>query len=254
MAAWNVVAIVQTEAAFRDQQDDEYNFLMSLWTRYFARARDEYHSGALAWSLIKTEIMEGAWNEVLDILEAAVTRLDTHFHGHMTNAGSAIANALNGEFERLVVGYRFIGHELTPIDSALEVEAVAAASEDARVVDSARHHLGKALDHLSDRENPDYLNSIKESISGVEAVARRITGKQTLGDALDALKDAGIHFHGALLKAWKAMYGFTSDADGVRHGGETVAEADQALAKYILVTCSAFVSLLVEEGRKAGKL
>ena len=36
-------------------------------------------------------------------------------------------------------------------------------------------HIKKAIEHFSDRQNPDYRNSIKESISAVEAICRNIT-------------------------------------------------------------------------------
>ena len=44
------------------------------------------------------------------------------------------------------------------------------------------------------------------------------------------------------------MFGYTSDADGIRHAGSgEPVEIDFAFAKYILVTCSAFVNYLAEE-------
>jgi hypothetical protein len=46
-------------------------------------------------------------------------------------------------------------------------------------------HLTTVLYLLSDRKHPDYRNSIKESISSVEAICRKIGGnKATLGKAL----------------------------------------------------------------------
>lgn len=254
MGLWNVLSVVPQLTISNGQSHAASTFLLSAWIGYFKEARDEVPSNARMWLICKEVLISSPWNDAFDLLEFVVRNIDQHFRGNMSNTEESLVRAFNQVFERELVGYRFIGQEITPIDGALEIDAVATGSEDAKAVESAHHHLGKALEHLSDRENPDYLNTIKESISAVEAIARRITGKQTLGEALGALNDAGLEFHGALLKAWGAMYGYTSDADGVRHGGDTVAVVDQALAKYILVTCSAFVSFLVEEGRKAGKL
>ncbi|MEI3844903.1 MULTISPECIES: hypothetical protein [unclassified Microbacterium] len=75
-----------------------------------------------------------------------------------------------------------------------------------------------------------------------------------LGSGLKKLEAAGLPIHPALKAAWLEMYGWTSDDDGIRPGGIEAAGADQALAKYVLVTSSAFVSLLIEEGRKIGLL
>jgi hypothetical protein len=44
------------------------------------------------------------------------------------------------------------------------------------------------------------------------------------------------------------MFGYTSDASGIRHAGSgEPVELDYAFAKYMLVTCSAFVNYLTEE-------
>jgi hypothetical protein len=104
---------------------------------------------------------------------------------------------------------------------------------------------------LADRQNPDYPNSVKESISAVEAITKRITGENTLGAGLKKLQTAGLNIHPALKDGWLKIYGWTSDENGVRHGAIDAATIDQTVAKYMLVSCSAFVSYLVEEGRKA---
>lgn len=89
----------------------------------------------------------------------------------------------------------------------------------------------------------------------MEAVVKKVTGaNDDLAAGLKKLENAGLSIHPALKGAWLKMYGWTSDEDGIRHGGIDAADADQALAKYVLVTCSAFVSYLIEEGRKAGLL
>jgi hypothetical protein len=103
-------------------------------------------------------------------------------------------------------------------------------------------HLDTALARLADRSAPDYRNSIKESISAVEAVCQILTGdpKATLGQALKKLS-----IHSALEKGFSAIYGYTSDADGIRHAlyEESILDADDA--KFFLVSCSAFVNYLI---------
>lgn len=79
----------------------------------------------------------------------------------------------------------------------------------------AETHLSAALSLLADRTSPDYRNSIKESISAVEAVASVIsrTPNATLGDALKTLKHS-IEIHPALEGAFSKMYGYTSNSEG----------------------------------------
>jgi hypothetical protein len=83
----------------------------------------------------------------------------------------------------------------------------------------ALHHLHNALNHLSGRQTPDYANSIKESISAVESTCRAIAGKSgaTLGNAIKTLEAGVVTIHPALQKAWGSLYGYTNDAEGVRH-------------------------------------
>lgn len=108
---------------------------------------------------------------------------------------------------------------------------------------------------LSDRKNPDYRNSIKESISAVETICRRISENPnaTLGDALNELVKGGkIKFHGALLNAFKSLYGYTNDADGIRHSLMEEESLDQEDAIFMLTSCSSFVNYLTVKTLKSG--
>jgi len=94
---------------------------------------------------------------------------------------------------------------------------------------------------------PDYRNSVKESISAVEGVTRILSGDQdaTLWKALKII-EGNSPLHGALRKALEALYGYTSDADGIRHAlSEGEEPVDPSTAKFMLVVCSAFVVYLI---------
>lgn len=106
-------------------------------------------------------------------------------------------------------------------------------------------HLATALAHLSNRQSPDYRNSIKESISAVESMAKIISGKDkaTLDDALATLEKSG-KLHAALRRGYSALYGYTSNADGIRHALLEEQNLSAEEAKYFLVTCTAFVNYL----------
>ena len=95
-----------------------------------------------------------------------------------------------------------------------------------------------------------YRNSIKESISAVESACNITTGsKATLGQALKALDDK-TKVHPALRNAFSSLYGYTSDADGIRHGLLEEANLDFADAKFMLVVCSAFTNYLRSKASK----
>ncbi len=112
-----------------------------------------------------------------------------------------------------------------------------------------------ALDHLADRESPDYRNSIKESISAVESLCKLIAGdkKATLSNALDTLEQRrGVDLHKALRNAFCALYGYTSDASGIRHALLDEPDLDIEDATFMLVTRSAFVNYVLQKATKAG--
>ncbi len=116
-------------------------------------------------------------------------------------------------------------------------------------------HINKALSLYADRKKPDYENSIKESISAVESICCIITGttgsQATLGNTLKKLeKDGGVVIHGAMKAAFEKLYGYTSDSDGIRHGGIDFSNAPAEDAKYMLVSCSAFINYLIEKQSK----
>lgn len=254
MSLWNLVV------RLRGLIDEQYSrveppLMVALWAEYFKLPLDEapnYPYYNSVWDRLKGVLLRGSWYEVLDLLEFLVKEWsDPHAYG-LDQLREAFVSAINGTFEQKLVSYRIIGDEITPIDSEIEVEAIEDAQEKVSKLDGARHALDQALELLSDRNMPDYPNSIKESISAVESVVRLLTNKTTLSAGLKKLEDNGLVIHRALKDAWVKMYGWASDDHGIRHGGIEPADANQALAKYTLVVSSAFVSYLVDEGRTVG--
>lgn len=160
----------------------------------------------------------------------------------------------NSILEQEKSGYRIIGGVVSPIVGETEMECVEEASN--TKFHSVNTHLQKALQFYSDRENPDYENSIKESISAVESMCCIITemsgAQATLGNAPKHLEDNGLVLHGALKAAFGQIYGYTSDSNGIRHGGIDFTNAPAEDAKYMLVSCSAFINYLIEKYSKIG--
>jgi hypothetical protein len=56
-----------------------------------------------------------------------------------------------------------------------------------------------------------------------------------------------IVLHSALKKAFNNLYGYTSDAKGIRHALLEEAELYPEDAKFMLISCSAFVNYLVSK-------
>lgn len=250
VALWNVLDIVRDELYKRyDDETVEAAFGL-LWMEYFEQERDRYQDSGDVWGAIKARVKSGQWYQALDVTEEVAKYFekfkDLEHYAELTR------ELVNKTFEKFLVGYRFVGSEIAQITSAVEVEAIEKALVDTSGFAGAQHHLSNALQLLSDRATPDYANSVKEALSAVESIGDSVTGKKTLGSALDALGNHGIKVHGGQLAAWKSMYGWASDAGGIRHSSQTIPNVDQATAMYTLVTASAFVSLVIEAMRKVG--
>lgn len=161
------------------------------------------------------------------------------------------SNELAKEYDRVLNEegslYRIINGLVVPIINDEEIESIQNASS--TKYESVNNHIEKALELLQKRQNPDYENSIKESISAVESLCSIITGvdgkNNTLGYTLDLMEGKGIHIHSALKEAFKKIYGYASDEKGIRHAGAIENGAKREDAIYMLVSCSAFVNYLI---------
>ena len=80
-----------------------------------------------------------------------------------------------GSMSRELSAYRFVGDRIVHITAEAEVAAIENALKDTSPLSGVNRHLDSALEKLADRRNPDCRNSIKESISAVEALACLIT-------------------------------------------------------------------------------
>lgn len=163
-------------------------------------------------------------------------------------------NHCNLVLKRELSAYRLVGNKITQITSEEEITEIEEALEATTSLEYVKTHLKTALDLLANRKSPDYRNSIKESISSVESLCKLITGddKATLGDALKTIKREGkIELHAALEGAFQKLYGYTSDSGGIRHALEEP-KPDFEEAKFMLVSCSAFINYLKVKSLKTG--
>ena len=166
---------------------------------------------------------------------------------------SELYKILNYIFEMEYVGYRFVDGRIAPITDENEIASIEDACKSKFA--GPRVHIKKAVGFIADRERKDYKNCIKESISAVESICSIIVNqkKGTLGDALKDLKKNGLKIHGSLEAAFSKLYGYTNDEKGIRHA-EGMFENDVTFeeAKFMLVSCSAFVNYLIANYGKVG--
>lgn len=217
----------------------EGQLLVRLGSDFFAIPEDDIHDlGRTANVQIKQLALQLEWARFYDLIEFIANDPTTKAHGGQVGFTKACNEVLKEE----LAGYRFVGLQLAPITNSEEIAAVEDAMAQSGPFGLAATHIRTALARLADRPQPDSRNSIKESISGVEAVCQIIAGdnKATLGQVLKKLD-----IHPALEKGFSAIYGYTSDADGIRHAllDEPTVDADDA--RFFLVSCSAFINYLI---------
>ena len=214
-----------------------------LWLYYFKEPLDECPDNwTKTFQIIKNYFFSAKWFEVYDFIEHIA---DLPFREDNCKNLRDFCNVI---LEREVSAYRFVGKQIIQITNENEISEI----EEALTVQfqGAQLHFTKAVSFLADRQSPDYRNSIKESISGVENICREITGESTLDKALKKLPGK-VHINNQLKAGLEKLYHYTNDKDGIRHAIMNDAEVDFEEAKFMLVTCSAFCNYVTGKYTKA---
>lgn len=213
-----------------------------LWRYFFNKREGDYNK----YNEVLTCFLMGTsnWYRKLDLLEMSIKYLR---HNEITKyMVNVFVSNLNSEFERLHFAYRIIKDEIVEINSAEEVQSIETALKEAP--SNIRTHLSRALELYAQRPNGDYSNSIKESISAVEAYCREKTGANDLGDALKNLEKKGLVIPVVLKQAFEKLYAYTNQpTTGIRHAlmdatGTYTPQAEEAI--FMLVSCSTFINYL----------
>jgi hypothetical protein len=219
------------------------NLFNEYWWFYFKRPSDNRPQFHEALSIIRDYFFKCPWNEVYDFVEFTAQHADW--------VGEGIRGTSNIFMQTENSAYRFVGNEIAEITSEVEIKAIEEAV--ATGIPGVQRHLMTALSLLSDRKKPDYRNSIKESISAVEAICRLLSDapKATLGTALKHVS-AKTPFHPAFEKGLLALYGFTSDEHGIRHSLLEEPKLQYSDAKFMLVLASGFCGFLLAKCAENG--
>jgi hypothetical protein len=265
-------SIIQLETMSNALRNSIWNFFVSLFDEgesgwwqiaefsaqfFFKLPVDElpiYNNRRREW--IKNLFYGMQWYEVYDYAEFIA---DNHERVKRNTAmrRDRIHKVLNHIFAEELSGYRFVAGELVPLSGPEEVAAIesALAITSTSGLAGAHTHIATALQLLAKKPDPDYRNSIKESISAVEALAKQLGTADSPGLA-GALTELGkkIPIHGGMRAGLLSLYGYTSDEGGIRHAMLEEPNLGYDDAKYMAVACSAFVNFLAAKAGAAGLL
>lgn len=218
-------------------------FCTSIWTDFFVKNIDELPltmSKKLYFAKFQQQFKcffyDMEWFQKYDLIEFIADLSD--------GIDTGFSDCCNESLQKEMSGYSIINNKVTPIIDEIEIQSIEMALNTNS--SAIQEHLDTALAHLSNRETPDYRNAIKESISAVESICKQIVrdDKDTLGKALDKI-DKSHQLPEALKSALKKLYGYTSDASGIRHGLiDDDREPTMEEARFMLITCSAFINYL----------
>lgn len=244
--AFQLIIWGSESSSYNYLEHTELNWLFTAtWHKFFKNPVDTLPRKARdAIRAVRDYFFSCEWYEVYDFIEFVAW--------HMEKPDEFV-KLVNAVLKRELSGYRLIDKKIVEISSEEEVLSIEAALKNTSKLAGAHAHLSSSLSLLSDRKNPDYRNAVKEAISAVESISQVITGdtKATLGSALKALEKQSL-IHPALKASLSSLYGYTSDANGIRHAMLDEQNLTFIDAKFMLVTCTAFINYLVGKAAEGG--
>jgi AbiJ N-terminal domain 4 len=182
------------------------------------------------------------WAEFFDLVEFTARLLATSF----PPTRQQWFEMLNRILESKGCAYRFIAERLIPLTNTAEATEVARGAESG--IPTVAAHIRAALTLLPPNVGANPRESIKESISAVQAALQHLTGSPsaTLTEGVAAFEAKHGPFHPSLRRGLSTLYGYVTDKSGAHHALiEEPAAVTSDDARFMLVTCSAFANYLV---------
>ena len=251
---WNAVREVLVE---KREGVSGYYYFKDPGKRFFERvlgaitktSEDEIPTGPdQVCARLKFSVLNHQFNQVLDLIEIMVNDRDIT---------EDFVKRINNSFEQYAAAYRLDEsqqpYRFVPRSSKEQGEATQQAIKAIceNNLEGAAAHLRQATEHINARQ---YADSIADSIHAVESVARAIDPKSTaLAPALDSIEKAGLLKHAALKAAFKKLYGYTCDEQGIRHPLLDQDSPNVGLdeAMFMFGACASFAAYLAEKHRQA---
>ncbi|MBI5562408.1 MAG: hypothetical protein HY894_06110 [Deltaproteobacteria bacterium] len=126
-------------------------------------------------------IQTADWDKVYNLIEYIVQFLRNARGIALSSRSESFEGSLNIILEIELSGYRLIDGQIVPITNEHEIQSIqeSVASSLSHGLTGVGEHINTALRHLG--KEPDYRNSIKESISAVESICKQLTDGNPVG-------------------------------------------------------------------------
>jgi hypothetical protein len=242
-ATWNVLHY----KLFPAQRDSDWQRYQStakiLWNHFHWRIDEVPHYAHDGQKFFRNHWFGWPWPDFFDALEFAVQLLEPQ---HNPIGQAKWYESINAVLEEEGCAYRFIARELAPVTNPTEMTEVQSAAECA--IAPVAEHIREALGCLPPNPNSSPRNSVKESISAVEAAFKHLVGQPTatLGEGLKLFEKKFGPLHASIRRGLDHLYAYTNGPDGIRHAlVDDAAEVTIDDARFMVVTCSAFVNYLI---------
>lgn len=225
-------------------------FCNLLWFEFFREPTDTLpknpHQAVVE---IRHRFFAFTFDRMYAFIEYASQIQDGRF---VKKGGPTFPKLCNQILERERATFRFAGNTLVKV-SEKEHLAEIAISITQDLSRGVRDHIKRAAELYSMIPDPDYRNSIKESISSVESAVAFVIGRKTSGIA-KPLKSIAARYgiHQSLSEGFEKIYAWTSDESGIRHRLMESSSVSQDDARFMLVSCSAFSNYLMALHAKFG--
>ncbi len=249
---WNIYYIyylkgISNLRELGDGNSTHRNYFFKLWYDFFSLPVNMMPGWASTVCYnIQTRFFSLNWNEIYEFLEFTINNYEDG------TINDNFIKVCNHALETEKSAYRISGNLFVPLMGDEESYAVKDALSLPMI--QPAEHLKKAIKLFSNREDPDYANSIKESISAVESLCRLIgKNEMTLGDGINKIAPQ-LGISDILKQSLSKMYGYANVEPGTRHGATEPIKVDFDDAKFFLVACSGWMNYLYGKAIKTEML
>jgi hypothetical protein len=188
---------------------------------------------------IEYKFKELDWNEVYDFIEFVFSELNDY------EVQSLIVE-ISRIFLEEGVQYKVENKQIVQLMNKQEAEEISKANTN----ENYGVHINRAITLFNKRPDPDYENSITESLKAVESFLRDITGDDS-GILSQLVKK--LNLHPALQLGIEKIYAWTGDDSGLRHSIKNKRINNyEAEARFSLVFCSSLINYLKEVSAREG--